>query len=312
MNTLSIPTTHPETAWLAASVMLWIGVAGVLALALLLRGALPGSCEAVLRRRAARRAPQAEPALTWSAPIVSSSQFLAICAVAGALVIAGLTLLTPLFVATILAAPLVTLVVWGALQMMEMRYVARLDAELPAAVGRLAAALRSGGSFPLALERVTRDIAAGPLRAEWQFVLDRLAAPDARRGLAGPAHVAGALARQTPSPRHAALLEHLEVALSQTHDVLVRRVEAAAEALFAAERRRSAAATELAQMRYSGIAIGLAGLTMFAYLAATQYERIVRAYQGPLGVPVGIAVAVALAAPFVAGVLLSRTDDVEY
>jgi hypothetical protein len=309
MTTHPVPVTHPETAWLAASVLLWLGLAAALALALLLRGTTIRALAALFRRLAARQSSYAE--LAWSPPIVGAGQLLAISAFAGALVLGGLTLLAPLFVAVVLAAPLVTLVVWLALRLMEARYVTRLDAELPAAVARLAAALRSGGSYPLALERVTHDLAAGPLRAEWQFVLERLAAPDTR-GLVGPAQVAGALARQTPSPRHAALLEHLEVALGQTHDVLVQRVEAAAEALFAAERRRSAAATELAHMRYSGVAIGLAGLAMFIYLALTQSERMARAYQGPLGLPAGIAVAAALAAPFVAGVLLARTDDVEY
>jgi hypothetical protein len=309
MITNSAPVTHPETAWLAASVLLWLGLAAALGLALVLRGTALRSFTALFQRNGSRNTPHGE--LTWLPPIASAGQLVAIGGLASALVVGGLTLLAPLFVAVVLAAPLVTLVIWLALRLMEARYVSALDAELPAAVARLAAALRTGGSYPLALERVTNDLTASSLRAEWQFILERLAAPDAR-GVVGPAQVAGVLARQTPSPRHAALLEHLEVALSQTHDVLVLRVEAAAEALFAAERRRSAAATELAHMRYSGVAIGLAGLSMFVYLALTQTERMTRAYQGPLGLMVGVAVAIALAAPFVAGVLLARTDDMEY
>lgn len=310
MSPFSAPVTHPETAWLATSVLLWIAIAGVLGATLLLRGRMLAACSALLRRRAGQ-APLPEPALAWSPPVVGPGRLLAITLIAGLLAVAGLTLVAPLFVAMVLAAPAVTLLVWAALRLLEARYVAALDRELPAAVGRLGAALRSGASFQGALERVAGDLPAGPLRAEWDFLLDRLTAP-VGRGVAGPAQVAAALARQTPSPRHAALLEHLEVALGQTHDVLVRRVEAAADALFAAERRRSAAATELAQMRYSGVAIGLAGLAMFAYLAATQHERLARAYAGPLGLPAGVAVALALAAPFVAGAVLGRTEDLEY
>jgi hypothetical protein len=94
--------------------------------------------------------------------------------------------------------------------------------------------------------------------------------------------------------------------------VLIKRVQAAYTALHAAEQRRSQASTELSQMRYSGIAIGLAGIGMAAYLALTQWKRFTLAYQGPLGLVVGIVVGAVLIAPFIGGFLLSRADELDY
>jgi len=124
--------------------------------------------------------------------------------------------------------------------------------------------------------------------------------------------VVAALLAQTPSRRHAALLGHMEVALAQTHDVLIKRVQAAYTALHAAEQRRSQASTELSQMRYSGFAIGLAGTGMAAYLALTQWQRFTLAYQGPIGLVAGVIVGSVLIAPFIRGFLLSRADDLDY
>jgi hypothetical protein len=89
-------------------------------------------------------------------------------------------------------------------------------------------------------------------------------------------------------------------------------VQAAYTALHAAEQRRSQASTELSQMRYSGMAIGGAGLFMASYLALTQWERFVAAYTGPLGIVAGPIVGLVLLAPFVGGFLLSRADDLDY
>jgi hypothetical protein len=124
--------------------------------------------------------------------------------------------------------------------------------------------------------------------------------------------VVAALAAQTASHRHSTLLSHLSVAVGQPQDALARRCDAAYAALQASDRRRDEASTELAQMRYSGVAVGLAGLAMAAYLGATQWERVVAAYSTPLGAVVGSVVALALALPIVGGVLLARADDVDY
>jgi hypothetical protein len=152
----------------------------------------------------------------------------------------------------------------------------------------------------------------GPLKSEWEFFESRLGTPLGSGSLATPQVIAAALLAQTPSPRHATLLGHIEVALHQPHDVLVQRVQAAYEALQHAEQRRSAANTELAQMRYSGIAISLAGLTMALYLLVTQHERFQVAYQGLLGTAVGVIVVAALLLPLVGGFFLSLAEDLDY
>jgi hypothetical protein len=51
---------------------------------------------------------------------------------------------------------------------------------------------------------------------------------------------------------------------------------------------------------------------MAAYLALTQWKRFTLAYQGPLGLAVGIVVGTVLIAPFIGGFLLSRADDLDY
>ena len=83
-------------------------------------------------------------------------------------------------------------------------------------------------------------------------------------------------------------------------------------ALQRSDRRRDEAVTELAQMRYSGVAVGLAGVAMAAYLAWSQWERVALAYSTPLGVVVGLVVLAALCLPIVGDLLLARVDDSDY
>jgi hypothetical protein len=304
--------THPETAWIADAAPLALAVAAVLLLSLLLRGRLRAALLGLLQRRAARSlTTPIEPALVWTPPIVSEGRLLTVCLLAALALLLLLSLLAPVFVAVLLAGPATALVIWLLLWAEEQRYLAALDRALPAAVGRLAAQLRSGSGIQPALERVVGDLADGPLKAEWHYVITHFGAP-LGGALATPQQVVAALATQTPSRRHAALLGHMEVALGQTHDVLVKRLQAAYAALLAAEQRRSQAATELAQMRYSGIAIGLAGMGMAAYLALTQWQRFTLAYQGPLGLVAGLVVGTVLLAPFVGGFLLARADELDY
>jgi hypothetical protein len=51
---------------------------------------------------------------------------------------------------------------------------------------------------------------------------------------------------------------------------------------------------------------------MAAYLAATQWKRFTLAYQGPIGLIVGVIVGMVLLAPFIGGFLLSRAEEVDY
>ena len=316
MTTFSPPTptlTHAETAWLETAVPVFATIAVMLLFALLLRGRLRAMLAGMLLTRAAGRQHAAiDPALMWVASIASETQLLAICLAVATGLIAVLSVLAPLFLAVLLAGPLTALIVWGLLWALETRYRSRLDTALPAAVGRLQAQLRGGSGFQLALEKVLEDMPVGPLREEWSFLIARLGTPLTGGTLATPQVICAALLVQTPSPRHAAFLSHVEVALGQPHDVLVARVQAAYEALQHAEQRRSAASTELAQMRYSGIAISMAGLAMALYLVVTQQQRFQVAYQGLLGTVVGGVVIAALVLPLVGGFFLSRADDLDY
>lgn len=305
--------THPETAWIALAVPLWLTMGTILLFALLLRGKLRASVRIFLEQRAAKgRNTLIEAALLWTPPIVSEQRLLAFCLIAILIVLVVLSKVILWFVALLLAGPATALLTWLLLWMQEQRYVSALDRALPAAVGRLGAQLRSGSGIQPALEKVVADMAESPLKAEWTYIIAHFGTPLDGGMLATPQQVVAALLAQTPSRRHAALLGHMEVALGQTHDVLIRRIQAAYTALHAAEQRRSQASTELSQMRYSGIAIGLAGVGMAAYLALTQWQRFTLAYQGPLGLAVGIVVGSVLIAPFIGGFLLSRADDLDY
>jgi Flp pilus assembly protein TadB len=307
------PLTHPETAWIALAVPLMLAIAAILGMSILLRGKLRVALHAYLEQRAAKhRAERVDGALLWTPPIATESQLMTICLLVALIGVVVLSRLAPLFVAIVLAGPVTALLIYLLLWWKEQQYCTKLNHALPAAVGRLAAQLRAGSGFPTALAKVVADLPEGPLKAEWTFLSEKLGAPLAGGKLATADQVVAALAVQTPSPRHMTFLGHLEVALNQTHDVLITRIEAAYRALHAAEQRQSAAATELAQMRYSGIAIGLAGIGMALYLAFTQWQRFEKAYSGPLGLIVGMVVGSVLIAPIIGGFLLARADDVDY
>ena len=316
MNVTSLtytPITHPETAWIANAVPLWLAMGTILLFTVLLRGKLCAALHGYLAQRAAQNYNSSvDPQLLFTPPITSAGKLLAFCLVSVLVALVVLNKIVPLFIALILASPATALLTWLLLWMQEQKYVNQLDRALPAAVGRLGAQLRAGSGIQPALEKVVADLPEGPLKAEWTYIITHFGTPIAGGVLATPQQVVGALSAQSPSRRHATLLGHLEVALGQTHDVLIKRVQAAYTALHLAEQRRSLASTELSQMRYSGIAIGLAGLGMAAYLALTQWKRFTLAYQGPLGLVVGVVVGSVLIAPFIGGFLLSRADDLDY
>jgi hypothetical protein len=316
MPDLSATTTHPATAWLISATPPALVAAALLVTFLLLRGRLALAFALLQSRRAARRQRHAEglpdPALAWTPTTIDPGRAVAICAgVVGALA-AGLSLIAPTFIALALAAPLAAILIWALLSAAEARYIAAVNRSLTAAVGRLSALLKSGSGFRSAVDRVVADLPAGPLRDEWRYLLTRQGANLASGGIATPQQVVAALAEQTTSPRHATLLSHLSVAVGQPQDVLARRCEAAYAAIQASDRRREEAVTELAQMRYSGIAVGMAGVAMAAYLTLTQWERVAAAYSTPLGAVVGTVVAASLALPIIGGLLLARADDVDY
>jgi hypothetical protein len=315
MYNLNPPVTHPETAWLAMAVAPALTAAGLLVAGLLLRGRLALLLAQLQARRAARRLPpgaRPDPALVWAPETVAPERLAALCLGVAAAVAVALSLALPPFLAVLLGAPLTALGVWGLIVAAERRYVARLDRDLTAAVGRLSAMLKASAGLRPALERVVADMPEGPLRAEWTLLIVRQGVPLATGGIATAQQVIAALADQTPSQRHATLLNHLAAAAGQPQDVVARRSEAAYGALQASDRRRDEAATELAQVRYSGVAVGLAGVAMAAYLAWSQWERVLLAYSSPLGAVVGLLVLAALTMPIAGGVLLARVDDTDY
>nr|PZN31804.1 MAG: hypothetical protein DIU80_05625 [Chloroflexota bacterium] len=319
MTLIDPGTTYPETAWIAHSFPLWLAVALALGASLVLRGPLRRAIQALLydqavraRRRTGRGDLPIDPALHFASEVVAPQQLIAIALV---VVVAGLltlSLLTPVLLALLLAMPIAGLVLWAVVWGMEQRYTSALDRSLPPAVGRLVMQMQAGDSFALALETVAAELCPGPLRDEWLFIVQAINRPLSTTLLATDAECVFALGAQTPSLRHSSFLSHLEVALGQPQDAQVKRLRAAHAGLLEAEQRRSSAATELAQMRYSGYVIGLAATGLALYLAATQWDRFVTAYTGVLGPFAAVLVGAALAAPFVAGSLLARVEDVDY
>jgi Flp pilus assembly protein TadB len=318
MDSVTPRLTHPETAWLLYAVTPALAVLALVVLALLLRPRV-ALLIAQVRVRRARRALEAlpaaarpDPALLWAPETIAAPRLAGWGIGLAGLIAGALSLLASPALALALGAPLAALAIWALAAGADRRYVAALDRELTGAVGRLGALLRAGSGLRPAIERVIADMAPGPLRAEWAFLLASQGLPVSGGGIATPQQVVIALADQTPSRRHATLLNHLGASVGQPQEVLARRCEAAYTALQLSDRRRDEALTELAQMRYSGIAVGLAGTIMATYLAWTQWERVLLAYRTPLGVIMGALVLAALALPIIGGALLTRVEDSDY
>lgn len=310
---VSAPLTHPATAQFVLAVPLFLTLAALFIAALFSRNTLMPIYQTLLVRYSSRhRIQHVDPALIYIPELMTAQQFV----LAGVVTLLGIGILLwflgAAWLALVLSPFSTLLVMWLVLKLAEQRYKRRLEAMLAPTVARMAALLANGSGFQPVLRRMIEDLPEGPLRQEWRFVVERLGVPLVAGGLATPQLVVDALRFQTPSYRHRVMLEHLAVALGQTHDILVRRLQAASQALYDSDRRQSAAATELAQMRYSGAAVGLAGLFMVGYLGVTQSERFLTAYRGWLGVIVGVIVGSALLAPLIGGLLLARSDDLDY
>lgn len=306
-------TTHPETVWLADIPPLAATIAAILALTLLMRSRLGAALDAYLVQRFARPgADLLDPALRWHPPVISASRLLGVCVIAALVILVVVSRIGPLLVALVLAGPATALLVWGLLWFEEQRYVNRIDAALPATVGRLEAQLRAGSGLQPAIEKVLADMPASPLKAEWSWLLERLGQPLTTGSLATATSVCAALRAQTPSRRHAAFLSHLEIAIDQPHASLVQRVRTAYEAMHASDRRASMLATELAQMRNTGIALFLINVGITLYLFIVQHERFLTAYRSEVGVLAGAVLALVVGAPLIGGYLLGRAEDITY
>ncbi|MFQ3630800.1 type II secretion system F family protein [Roseiflexus sp.] len=306
-------TTHPETVWLAEATPLAATIAAILVVTLLMRSRLGAALDTYLAQRFTRPgADLLDPALRWHPPVISASYLLAICVIAALVILIVMSRVGPLLVAIVLAGPATALLIWVLLWVEEQRYAVRLDEALPASVGRLEAQLRSGSGLQPAIEKVIADMPASPLKTEWSWLLERLGQPIAGGSLATATTVCAALRAQTPSRRHATFLGHLEIAIDQPHTSLVQRVRAAYESMQASDRRASLLATELAQMRNTGIALFLINVGITLYLFIVQHERFVTAYRNDAGVLVGTVLALVVGAPLIGGYLLGRTEDITY
>ncbi len=301
--------THPETAWLLRVAPALLAAFLTLTATLALRQPLARFIARLVYRRVQTAL---DPALVWQPTLLSPRAALMIAVIAATVVSAGLGLIGSLWL-TLAAAPVAAvLAVRVGFVLARRHYNQRLERDLTPAIGRLSALLGGGLGLRTAFERLLSDMPSGPLYSEWLWLLNQQGAPLADGRIATLQQVIAALAIQTSAPRHTTLLNHLAVAADQPQDLQARRCAAAYAALQASERRREEALTELAQMRYSGLAVGGAGLLMAAYLIATQWERVRIAYSTPIGMIFAVIVGLALLAPIIGGIWFSRVEDVEY
>jgi Flp pilus assembly protein TadB len=308
------PLTHPQTALWVVAVPVFLTFVVILAIAVFGRRTLIPACQLCIVRYASRKHGHhmVNPALVFVPPIISPARFLAYTI--GTLLVLWLTLwwIAPMFVALLLA-PVATIgLMWLLLWTSEQRYVNQLNKALPATVGRLTALLANNGGFQPVITRMVQELPEGPLKVEWSFIITHLGMPLSTGGPANAQTVVAALRQQTPSLRHKELLGHMTIALGQTHDILTLRMQAATTALYDAEQRQSEATTALAHMKYSGMAIGLAGMALMVFLVIQQWERVAAAYSSPVGILAGILVGAGLLTPTIGGILLSRVEDVDY
>lgn len=305
--------THAETAWLVNLPVVAIVVVAILlisALAMTKSGRLAAY---VLdwRRSAIAKRRMITPELVYHADDVHPGVLTA--AAWSAMVIgAAIGSLSANAVVAVAAGVLLTgVVLIGVMYVSERRYVQRLDAMLTQAVGRLATQMRSGQGFTVAMELIISDLEESPLKREWSWLLRTIGAPTSS-GLATESAVCDALARQTPSQRHAAFLLHLASALQASHQERTRMIEAAYHGMVTAQQRMSLLNAELSQMRNSGVVLFLANAVILVYLGLVQTSRLITAYSSPYGAIVGTVLAIVVLAPLIGGWLLGQYDDVLY
>lgn len=197
-------------------------------------------------------------------------------------------------------------------QVARQRYIDAIDRELLPAMDRLATAMDTGRSFSQALATVVASLPLGPLRTEWQWLLDRLGASRSDGTRMMVHEVCATLAAQTLSAKHATVLLRLSDALNRPHDAQVSAVQALVRAMQETARRMSTMTIELAQMRTSGIAIFLINVGITLYMGIVQWNYMVTAYRGVVGVLAAMVFGTMMLAPLVVGQWLSRVDDVQF
>jgi hypothetical protein len=301
--------THPETAWLLRAAPALLAALITMTATFMFRQPL---AQFLNRLHRSHLVAGFDPALTWRPQLLETRIALLLAGSAATLSSVVLGWIGSVWLALAAAPAVAALVVRLGFTFATYRYNQQLERELTPAIGRLSALLSGGLGLRTALERILADMPNGPLRNEWIWLIQQQGTPLADGSIATLRQVIAALAAQTSNPRHETLLNHLVVVADQPQDLQARRCAAAYAALQASERRREEALTELAQMRYSGLAVGGAGCLMAFYLITTQWERVWVAYSSPLGMFFAIIVALALLAPIIGGFWLSRVEDVDY
>lgn len=200
----------------------------------------------------------------------------------------------------------------GTVWYLRHRYITSIEQSITVAMDRLATAMDSGRSFSQALASVVASLPPSPLRAEWQWLLERLGAlrHDGTRLMLH--EVCALLAAQTLSPRQATVLLRLSDALNRPHDAQVAAIRTIVAAMNDSAKRESTMTIELAQLRTSGIAIFLINVGITIYLSIMQMDKVLKAYGTPFGIAVAIGLGLMMIAPLVIGEWLSRVDDVTY
>lgn len=305
--------THAETAWTVnLPIVAVVAIASIMAYALAMtRMGIVGARILDWHRSITKRRPGAPIELIYRPDIMPPHVLTAMSLIAMIIGAAIGSLIGSIAVSLAAAAILTGLTIAASIAIAEQRYIQRLESALPQQVGRLAVQMRAGQGFNVALETVVADLSDGPLKREWRWVLDTIGSPTSS-GLATDSHVCGALARQTPSRRHAAFMVHLEAALRAAHQERTRMIEAAYDSMMKSQQRMSLISAELAQMRNSGVVLFLANIVIIGYLAVVQTSRFVAAYASEFGIIVGPLIAAVMLAPLIGGHVLSRFDDVMY
>jgi hypothetical protein len=312
---LEVGVTNPQTAWIASGWPLFVTLAVLLLLGIVFRGRAHLLIEAWLYRRAvAKRLRDVPPMLEFTPQIIRADVLVTV----GLVLTTGITLVVGMLapiggLGVVIAVPITALLIWLIVVVAERRYVAGLNRTLTNAVGRLESQLRSGNSFQSGIRRVIQDMPAGsPLVQEWLF-LERIPGTALGQGRAATLQEAArALQAQTPSLRHQSVLSNLAVALEQPQDVQIARLGAMAENLQTSERRASEIKGELAQIKYSGIVVGLVAIGITVYLSLVQLERFIIAYTTPWGILIVAPIIIlAISAPIIGGWMLSQVEDVE-
>ena len=313
MNDLTPVMTHPTEAWLVGAMPVLVLAAVLLLASALLTRPLQ---RLLLARLAVAGGTGVPPALQRPLTPEPPHILLGLAALAVALGI-GLTVLVGGVLITLLVAPLATAaVLWALLAVRQARALQRLTSQIVPAAGDVLIQVQGGVPLAPALAQVAASLPP-ELAAEWGWlggVLNR-PLPDADTGAVRAATLADgavALAVQTPSPRHARFLRHLAAIATKPAEVQNLRLTSVVRGMRRSDMRERETRAALAELRYGGLFIGVCTTGTLIYTVQMMEAQAARAFAGFQGVVVLLILGLAVAAPIVAGVLASRTGELDY